>query len=101
MSQDNETCAKCGVLCGYDDRKGNWFGERKNWTDNVICSKCRDGLVKKFREYFGIEVSHTDEGIELEWDELNKILSSFVHDCACCQSIYKVTDKERCDNRRV
>ncbi len=93
MSQDNETCARCGKLCGYDDEKGDWFGDGKTWHDTAICGRCKTELLIKFYEYFKADV-------ELRWHEVDNILSSFVHDDVSRYSILRVSDFERQERMR-
>ncbi len=95
MSQDNETCAKCGKLCGYDDRKCFWWGERETFHDTALCGDCKDVLIRKCYEFLGINCSNSDSGVEIEWHDLDKLLSDFVHDFVSYYSIYKVSDKQR------
>ncbi len=90
MSQDNQTCAKCGKLCGHDNNKGDWFGERAKCHDTAICGKCKEKLACRFYEFFGADV-------DLQWHEVDHILEGFEYDSRsrCC--IYKVSDFERCN----
>jgi len=74
MSQDNETCFKCGALCGYDEGKSTWMGKKKTFHDTAICAKCTLEIVRQFVEFFGIVPSYTEYGLELPWDEVVDIL---------------------------
>ena len=89
MSQDNEKCAKCGKSCGYDDGKGHWDG-----VDLAICGQCRLNLVNRFCAFFGIDgCSYTDYGLEVEWGDIDKILSHIQRD-ECMRISYIITDKD-------
>lgn len=95
MSQDNETCAKCGELCGHNNDKVYWWGKKKNWTDNALCGKCKNKFVYKFHEYFGVLCSNDDSGLIVEWHELDKPLDSFKYDGQWRCFYYEVSDKDR------
>ena len=89
MSQDTETCAKCGDRCGYDDNKGYWDEPNK-----AICSRCKRNLIYRFCAFFGIEgICSTEMGLEVEWNDVDRILDNIQRDPARRVS-YLVTDKE-------
>ena len=88
MSQDTETCAKCGKLCGYDNGKGYWDESNKG-----ICGQCIQNLISRFSAFFGLDGASWDSsGIIVEWKDMDKILSNIKRDEAMRIS-YIVTDK--------
>lgn len=89
MGQDSQTCPKCGVCSGYDEDKGYWPG-----GDKRICGQCKRNLISRFCAFFGLDgVPSTEMGLELEWWEVNRILTNIQRDSAKRVS-YIVTDKE-------
>lgn len=87
MSQDNEVCCKCGIKCGYDDHKGHY-------NSKFLCGNCRQNLASRFAAFFGIDGCSTNEwGFEVEWGDIDKILSNIKRDEVYRVS-YIVTDKE-------
>ena len=89
MSQDNVKCAKCEKPCGYDDYKGYWEG-----GNLAICGQCKENLIRHFGAFFGIEgISSDNMGLDIEWKDVDKILSNIKRDYAMRVS-YITTDKE-------
>ncbi len=81
MSQNTQTCAKCHILCGYDDNKVNWWGKDQDEIHRShLCGACRDKIIKKFSSYFGIDCSYNEGGLEIEWHEVDRIISEFKQD---------------------
>ena len=80
--QDYETCAICGELRGYDDRKGIWWGDdRRGREHSIICGEDKKNLLRRFAAFFGLNSYSSDEtGIIVEWHEMRKILSSIQRD---------------------
>ena len=88
MSQDSETCALCGKLCGYDNGKGYWDESNKG-----ICEQCIGNLISRFCAFFGIDPGGWEKyGMVLEWDDVDKILSNIKRD-EVMRISYIVTDK--------
>lgn len=89
MSQDTETCGKCGELCGYDDGKGYW-----NETNKSLCSRCKGNLINRFTVFFGLDgCSYDHMGLEIEWNDVDRILERVKRDYEMRIS-YIVTDRE-------
>lgn len=90
MSQDTETCAKCGELCGYDDNKGYWF-----WDTNLaICGRCKYTLINRFAAFFDLKnISYEKSGMSLDWPDINRILSRIKKD-AVNRVVYIVSEKD-------
>lgn len=89
MSQETETCGKCGELCGYDDSKGYW-----NETNKSLCSLCKKNLTSRFKAFFGLDGCSSDHvGLEIEWNDADRILEQVKRDYEMRIS-YIVTDKE-------
>ena len=89
MSQDNVRCVKCNKLCGYDDNKGYWAG-----GDLAVCKQCKNNLISRFCAFFNLGgVSGSDLGLEIEWIDVDRILSKIKRDYAMRES-YIVTEKE-------
>lgn len=88
MGQDSLKCAKCGELCGYDDDKGRWDG-----ANLAICGRCKRNLSNRFCAFFGLDASSTEFGIEVEWQEADRILSRIVKDYPM-RTMYIVTEKD-------
>jgi len=98
MSQDNETCVKCGTRCGYEDGKSVWLGEKRTHHDTAICVKCTNKIINEFIQFFGTVPSYTKMGIELQWDEVVKILDRIRNDVIRKVHVIETTDREAYDS---
>lgn len=89
MSQDNVRCAKCNILCGYDDGKGQWDGKNL-----AICHECKENLIIRFMAFFGLNDYSADQsGLILEWPQVDNILSKIKKDYVMCNT-YLTSDKD-------
>ena len=87
FEQDNAKCAKCGVPCGYDDGKAYLY-------PGYLCERCKNNLMWRFFAFFGIESgSNGSSGLEIEWKDIDKILSKIKRDYAMRVSIIE-TDED-------
>lgn len=98
MRQDNETCANCGKLCGDDEGKATWFGEKKEFYNTAICGECIEELLEQFCGFFNVEPSYTKCGIEIYWHEMYKILSLIKINPLKRSSYIEVDDMEKHSN---
>jgi len=90
MSQDNQSCIKCGVPCGYDEGKAYWLG-----GNEMLCHKCKTELANKFCDLFGLDGYSSDfMGLEVTWVDVDKILSSIQRDPVMRTQNIIVDDKD-------